>query len=724
MTNSTFSGNIARGGNIGGGAIVNGGELYLSFVTIAFNQATTANGGGIFNNSVGVVRIKNSIVAGNTAGGAGGNCWSQGGPILSLGGNVDNDGTCFGGAGSPNINLGPLQNNGGPTQTHALQAGSVAIGAAIDCTDAQGNSITEDQRGIPRPQPAVGACDAGAYEARQFRLTVQRIGTGSGTANSSPTGISCGLDCTEDYSEGTTVQLMATPDPGSSFAGWGGACSGVSPSTSVVLDANKTCTVLFQLSRADLRISKRASPDPVVVGQSLLYTIEVMNRGPATATNVQVEDFLPEDVQLEGVSGTGWSCSSAGNQVTCTRPSIPAQTTAPPIRVSVRAPLRMITLTNTASVRSSVPDQQLQDNQASVETPVVGPTMAFFMARFSPTGAEVSMAASSSRGVIVADPLQDHVRVFAYHKQEGLKLRQTIRVGRGPVAVAVGDVTGDEWTDAVTANFLGRSVTVVRGRGDGTFEPRARTFTIGGRPGAIGLGDFNRDGRLDLVVTYLDTGQLELWLGRGDGTFRAGRRIAVGKQPVALAIADINRDGFLDAAVADWDSSDVTVLLGKPGGALASAQEVSVGMKPTAVTASDLNGDGYVELIVVNHRESSISILQNEGNGRGTVRFRSVITVPTADAPLGVAVGRFSSTGLSLACVGANAREIWLYQLDERMIPSLKQKLTATNISAALTAGDLNEDGWLDVIALDALGELLEVWTADERGIFHKRLYR
>jgi hypothetical protein len=58
--------------------------------------------------------------------------------------------------------LGPLQGNGGPTQTVALLAGSNAIGgAAAVCLDANSNPITTDQRGFLRN---VGNCDIGAYE--------------------------------------------------------------------------------------------------------------------------------------------------------------------------------------------------------------------------------------------------------------------------------------------------------------------------------------------------------------------------------------------------------------------------------------------------------------------------------------------------------------------------------------------------------------------------------
>jgi hypothetical protein len=66
-----------------------------------------------------------------------------------------------------------------------------------------------------------------AYPTVGYELSVDKSGSGSGTITSSPDGINCGLDCSEVYSQNTTVILVATPASGSTFMGWsGGGCSG------------------------------------------------------------------------------------------------------------------------------------------------------------------------------------------------------------------------------------------------------------------------------------------------------------------------------------------------------------------------------------------------------------------------------------------------------------------------------------------------------------------
>ena len=166
VTNSTFYLNSAT---TSGGAIYSaGGTVQISNSTFGIN-AENIGGGGALANVGSTVLIQNSIVANS---GNGGNC---AGTITSNGYNLSSDSTCnFSGSGDlngQNPKLGALHNNGGPTQTMALQKSSPALDAGNPggCRDFAGNLLKTDQRGQPRPGGGETAgCDMGAYESQTY----------------------------------------------------------------------------------------------------------------------------------------------------------------------------------------------------------------------------------------------------------------------------------------------------------------------------------------------------------------------------------------------------------------------------------------------------------------------------------------------------------------------------------------------------------------------------
>jgi hypothetical protein len=176
ISNSTISGNSA----LMGGGISNAVNapfptlLTVTSSTISGNTGSSA-GGGIFNHPSGTVTIGNTILAGNTSSASP----DMSGSLDSQGHNLIGDGT--GGSGFANTDLvgtstspidpklGPLQDNGGPTQTMALLHGSPAI-------DAGDNAFAPgpfDQRGPGFPRIVNGIIDIGAFEVQAVALTVQ-----------------------------------------------------------------------------------------------------------------------------------------------------------------------------------------------------------------------------------------------------------------------------------------------------------------------------------------------------------------------------------------------------------------------------------------------------------------------------------------------------------------------------------------------------------------------
>jgi predicted outer membrane repeat protein len=165
ISNSTVSDNMAGSGSGGGignydPGVIPGAAVSINSSTISGNSAAT--GGGLFNNG-GAVTFGSSILK---HGSAGSNLVSTGGEavITSAGYNLSSDST--GPAGDTdrlNVNprLGPLQDNGGPTLTHALLPGSPAI-------DAGNPSFSPppefDQRGPGFARIVNGHVDIGSFE--------------------------------------------------------------------------------------------------------------------------------------------------------------------------------------------------------------------------------------------------------------------------------------------------------------------------------------------------------------------------------------------------------------------------------------------------------------------------------------------------------------------------------------------------------------------------------
>ena len=89
-----------------------------------------------------------------------------------------------------------------------------------------------------------GSTSPSSPSKNPFQLSVQIAGTGTGTVSSTPSGINCGSDCKANFDDGTSVTLTPTATDGSTFAGWGGACSGTS-SCKLTISANTSVTATF-----------------------------------------------------------------------------------------------------------------------------------------------------------------------------------------------------------------------------------------------------------------------------------------------------------------------------------------------------------------------------------------------------------------------------------------------------------------------------------------------
>jgi uncharacterized repeat protein (TIGR01451 family) len=364
LTNSTLSGNQAR--NNGGGINETSSQTTnLNNVTVTANVADSdadggGDGGGVFND-FGSVHAQSTIIAGNFDNSPGpkatinpdisGTFVSGGHNLIgdSTGGTGFTDGVMSDQVGSStatlNPLLGPLANNGGPTFTHALLAGSPAIDQGANPLN-----LANDQRGPGFARTVGAGTDIGAFEAQApdltitkddglttvtpgqtvtYTLTIKNVGEQTAT----------GVVLTDTLPANTT--FVSASNGGTLTAGvvlWsvGSVTVGPSVTRTVVVQVNNpvpagvttiinTATVADDGTHGtdptpgnntasdtdtvnavpDLTITKDDGLTSVVPGQTVTYTLTISNVGNKNATGVVATDTLPANTTFVSASNGG-----------------------------------------------------------------------------------------------------------------------------------------------------------------------------------------------------------------------------------------------------------------------------------------------------------------------------------------------------------------------------------------------------------------------------------
>jgi hypothetical protein len=269
--------------------------------------------------------------------------------------------------------------------------------------------------------------------------------------------------------------------------------------------------------------------------------------------------------------------------------------------------------------------------------------------------------------------------------------------------VGVADFNGDLIDDILAADLRG-DMRLFTGNGDGTFTPRGIVVDWGFHNAyGMAVGDFNGDGNVDFVLPRTDNGsntvpngQINLYLGNGDGTFQftppLNGGIVIGDagiNPVALTAGDVDGDGDIDLIAGDidrdslgLDHADVTLFRNRlaEDGAMSFLPEVlisvqnlgavpnpeappyyppNVYMKGYGLALGDVDGDLDLDLLV-SDVESYLYLYLNNGAGAfAPLRFEAVAGLPFA-------YGRLHESSTT---------------------------------QMALSVGDFNDDGLLDIVA-------------------------
>jgi hypothetical protein len=246
------------------------------------------------------------------------------------------------------------------------------------------------------------------------------------------------------------------------------------------------------------------------------------------------------------------------------------------------------------------------------------------------------------------------------------------------VAVRLRDLTGDGKKDIVVTNAVTNTISVLKGNGDGTFQPAIdlpsgsapntlaiadvnadgkpdiietnngdetvgvfinqsspgnvsfaapAIYTVGLYPAGVVTGDFNHDGKRDIAVlnggdiyTFSSPTTINVLFGNGDGTFVVQPAVQVWNHNGgdALAVGDFSGTGRLDLAVANFGyavPNEVKIMRGNGNGTFTPAESYSVGEGAEDIKAADFNGDGIPDLVTDNLNDDTMTLLVGKGDG-------------------------------------------------------------------------------------------------------------
>jgi uncharacterized repeat protein (TIGR01451 family) len=205
---------------------------------------------------------------------------------------------------------------------------------------------------------------------------------------------------------------------------------------------------------ADLEVLKADTPDPVLVGAPLTYTIQVANLGPQAATGVVVTDELPTQTTFVSATATSGACERKGKRLTCDVGNLAADVTkANAITVTIQVqPRKFGTILNTASVDSVENDPVAANDRATTSTQVTEPARVFtcrgVVATRSGTPGGDTLVGTPGPDVIVARGGPD--LIF------GLSGRDLICAGGGHDRVGAGSAADRVFGEAGSDRLRGR----------------------------------------------------------------------------------------------------------------------------------------------------------------------------------------------------------------------------------------------------------------------------
>lgn len=236
-----------------------------------------------------------------------------------------------------------------------------------------------------------------------------------------------------------------------------------------------------------------------------------------------------------------------------------------------------------------------------------------------------------------------------------------------------------------------RSVTVILGNGDGTFD-RNTLVAVGDRPWDIESRDFNGDGRDDIVTANADSHDLTILLNDGGGFSRLPFGATV-DTPHSIASGDLDGDGHLDVLVGQREG--YSVFLGNGDGSFHDRQRITLGDSSWATELGDVDGNGSLDFVGMYGHLDEVRIFRNNGDGT----FDAGQTIAVGDIPRALVVGDFDEDGRDDIAISNDGSDSLTFILRNGTQINSRPLSSDSSNGQVLVTADFNEDGHLDLFA-------------------------
>ncbi|MGI9235090.1 MAG: FG-GAP-like repeat-containing protein, partial [Woeseiaceae bacterium] len=436
------------------------------------------------------------------------------------------------------------------------------------------------------------------------------------------------------------------------------------------------------LDRANVSIDIAVAPEPAMPGDEQQWSFTARNAGPAPAPGVVLSgQFFGDSLSVSIPAATvGCTVSPTVAQATdfeCTLSDLSANASETVIIAAIAPSPGEVSVSATAAVTAQVPiDPNTDDNAKQMSLAVA--------AEFS-NGAVQTLGDSSA------------------------------------LSMAAGDVDGDGIVDLVVGTVAGRPVEIYRGSGNRTFiETPILVPDVSANTG-IALADINQDLTLDLVVVS-DAGTADLvYVNDGQGNFSLLTSLGA-TNAHGVVVADFNLDGNADIAVATTQANPVYAGDGSGGFSLltslgsASSRDVAV---------ADLNGDARPDLVFANvgspsqvwFNDNGSGFVSSAGGSAGPQKVSVPLSIGDAVAVVAADLDNSGSIDLAFGRVPAAPGDLPANPVftNDGTGNFSQIALLGASATTGIFAGDVNEDGFVDLLFVNATG-VHQVWRGSGTG--------